>query len=60
MSCNADHACQRAANLFMLGLSYQRGLIPIGEAAINRAIELNGVAIAANKRGVRMGTPRSC
>jgi len=44
-----------AANLFMLGLAYQRGLIPIGEAAINRAIELNGIAVAANKKAFVWG-----
>jgi indolepyruvate ferredoxin oxidoreductase len=44
-----------AANLFMLGLSYQRGLIPIGEVAINRAIKLNGIAVAANKKAFEWG-----
>jgi indolepyruvate ferredoxin oxidoreductase len=37
-----------ATNLFMLGLAYQRGLIPLGSAAIARAIELNGAAVAMN------------
>jgi len=44
-----------AANLFMLGFAFQKGLIPLGEAAINRAIELNGVAIDANKQAFLWG-----
>lgn len=36
-------------NMFMLGLAWQRGFIPLGRAAIERAIELNGVAVAMNK-----------
>src|SRR5690349_12148688 len=31
-----------ATNLFMVGFAYQRGLLPVGEPAILRAIELNG------------------
>ncbi|NIO39005.1 MAG: indolepyruvate ferredoxin oxidoreductase family protein, partial [Burkholderiales bacterium] len=34
-----------ATNMFMLGMAYQNGLIPIGSEAINKAIELNGVAV---------------
>jgi indolepyruvate ferredoxin oxidoreductase len=44
-----------AANLFMLGFAFQKGLIPLGEAAINRAIELNGVAVDANKQAFLWG-----
>lgn len=44
-----------ATNLFMLGFSYQKGLIPIGEEAIDRAIELNGVAVQANKKAFKWG-----
>jgi indolepyruvate ferredoxin oxidoreductase len=44
-----------ATNLFMLGFSYQKGLIPISEEAIARAIELNGVAVQANKKAFRWG-----
>lgn len=36
------------ANLFMLGLAYQRGMIPLSFEAIVRAIELNGVAVNMN------------
>ena len=34
----------------MLGFAFQRGLLPIGLAAIERAIELNAVAVEANKK----------
>ncbi|MBI5619039.1 MAG: indolepyruvate ferredoxin oxidoreductase family protein [Gammaproteobacteria bacterium] len=44
-----------AANLFMLGYAWQRGLVPLGEASIRRAIELNGVAVAANERAFTWG-----
>jgi len=44
-----------ATNLFMVGFAYQRGLLPVGEAAILRAIELNGTAIEANKQSFRWG-----
>ena len=36
------------ANLFMLGLAYQRGKIPLNLESIVRAIELNGVAVKMN------------
>ncbi len=44
-----------AANLFMLGYACQRGLVPLGLDAIERAIELNGVAVDANKRAFAWG-----
>jgi indolepyruvate ferredoxin oxidoreductase len=44
-----------AANLFMLGYAYQKGLIPLADASIARAIELNGVAIEANKLAFAWG-----
>jgi indolepyruvate ferredoxin oxidoreductase len=44
-----------AANMFMLGAAWQRGLVPLRRAAIDRAIELNGVAIAANKQAFEWG-----
>jgi len=44
-----------ATNLFMVGFAYQRGLLPVGEGAILRAIELNGTAIDANKQSFRWG-----
>ena len=44
-----------ATNLFMVGFAYQRGLLPVSEAAILRAIELNAAAIDANKQSFRWG-----
>jgi indolepyruvate ferredoxin oxidoreductase len=44
-----------AANLFMLGFAYQKGALPVSEAALLRAIELNGVAIDANKKSFLWG-----
>jgi indolepyruvate ferredoxin oxidoreductase len=44
-----------ASNLFMLGFAYQRGLVPLSAAAIERAIELNAVAIDFNKNAFRWG-----
>ncbi len=43
------------ANLFMLGHAYQQGLIPVGAEAIDRAIEMNGVAIEMNKAAFLWG-----
>ena len=42
-------------NPFMLGFAWQKGLVPLGAAALERAIELNGVAIPFNKRAFRWG-----
>ena len=44
-----------ATNLFMVGYAFQRGLIPVGEAAILRAIELNGAGIESNKQSFSWG-----
>jgi indolepyruvate ferredoxin oxidoreductase len=44
-----------AANLFMLGFAYQKGRIPLTEASLLRAIELNGVGIASNKKSFLWG-----
>jgi len=44
-----------ASNLFMLGFAWQKGFIPLGEAAIEQAIELNGVAVAFNKQAFLWG-----
>ena len=43
------------ANLFMLGHAYQQGLIPVSSEAIDRAIELNGVAQEMNKAAFLWG-----
>ena len=47
-----------ATNLFMLGYAFQKGLIPLGLDAIERAIELNGVAVEANKHTFAWGGSR--
>ena len=44
-----------AANLFLLGYAWQRGLIPVSRDALERAIEINGVAVDANKRAFLWG-----
>ena len=44
-----------AANLFMLGYAWQLGLVPIGREAIERAIELNGVAVKFNSQAFLWG-----
>ncbi len=44
-----------ASNMFMLGVAWQRGLAPIRREAIERAIELNGVAVGANKQAFEWG-----
>jgi indolepyruvate ferredoxin oxidoreductase len=44
-----------AANMFMLGLAWQSGALPIGHDAILRAIEMNGVDIAMNKAAFAWG-----
>jgi indolepyruvate ferredoxin oxidoreductase len=43
------------ANLLLLGCAAQRGLMPVGSAAIERAIELNGNAVAQSLAAFRWG-----
>jgi indolepyruvate ferredoxin oxidoreductase len=45
----------QAMNTMLLGLAWQRGLVPVGEAAIMRAIELNGAAVSLNRRAFLWG-----
>ncbi len=42
-------------NLFLLGYAWQKGWVPVSNAALDRAIELNGVAIDFNKRAFLLG-----
>jgi indolepyruvate ferredoxin oxidoreductase len=42
-------------NTLLLGLAYQQGKLPVGEAAILQAIELNGTAVALNRRAFLWG-----
>lgn len=44
-----------ATNLFMLGYAWQRGELPLTEAALLRAIEMNGVAVESNKKSFLWG-----
>ncbi len=44
-----------ATNLFMLGYAYQQGLVPVSAAAIERAIELNAVAVDFNRSAFLWG-----
>jgi indolepyruvate ferredoxin oxidoreductase len=44
-----------ATNLFMLGYAWQKGLIPIGLEALEKAIELNGTAVPMNLGAFRWG-----
>lgn len=43
------------ANLFLVGYALQKGLIPVGLPALERAIELNGRAIEMNKKAIAWG-----
>ena len=44
-----------ATNVFMLGYAWQRGWIPLGEAALLKAIELNGAAVPMNQAAFAWG-----
>ena len=44
-----------AANIMLLGYAFQKGAIPISADAIDRAIELNGIAVDFNKQAFTWG-----
>ena len=44
-----------ATNLFLLGFAYQKGLVPLTAASIERAVELNGTAVTMNLQAFRWG-----
>jgi indolepyruvate ferredoxin oxidoreductase len=44
-----------ATNMFMLGMAFQKGLVPVGSEAINKAIELNGTAVKMNQAAFLWG-----
>jgi indolepyruvate ferredoxin oxidoreductase len=44
-----------ATNVFVLGYAWQRGWIPLGEAALLRAIEMNGAAVPMNQAAFAWG-----
>jgi indolepyruvate ferredoxin oxidoreductase len=43
------------ANMFMLGFAFQRGGLPLSAEAVEKAIELNGEAVAMNVAAFRWG-----
>ena len=43
------------SNIVMLGFAWQLGLVPVSEAALLRAIELNAVAVPANRLAFGLG-----
>ncbi|MFY0991689.1 indolepyruvate ferredoxin oxidoreductase family protein [Halomonas sp. C05BenzN] len=43
------------SNMMMLGFAWQRGLLPLSEAGLQRAIELNGVAVEKNRQAFAWG-----
>ena len=44
-----------ATNMMMVGFAFQQGLIPLSVAAIEKAIELNGIAIQFNLKAFNIG-----
>jgi indolepyruvate ferredoxin oxidoreductase len=60
-SLDAHHLADRLvgdaiqANMLLLGFAWQRGLVPVSFAAIDRAIELNGVSVDQNRRAFAWG-----
>ncbi len=44
-----------AANMMLVGYALQREFLPLSADAIERAIDLNGVAVEFNKRALRLG-----
>ncbi|HJW56394.1 MAG TPA: indolepyruvate ferredoxin oxidoreductase family protein, partial [Burkholderiaceae bacterium] len=44
-----------ATNMFMLGYAWQQGWVPLSEAAIMKAIELNAVSVAFNQQAFTWG-----
>jgi indolepyruvate ferredoxin oxidoreductase len=45
----------QAMNTLLLGVAWQRGLVPVGQASLLRAIELNGADMALNRRAFLWG-----
>ncbi len=43
------------SNILAMGFAWQRGLVPVSLEALARAIELNGVAVAANQLAFSLG-----
>ncbi|APX13600.1 indolepyruvate ferredoxin oxidoreductase family protein [Tateyamaria omphalii] len=43
------------ANVMLLGAAWQKGLVPVSDAALKQAIALNGVAVEQNARAFDLG-----
>ena len=43
------------ANVIILGVAFQNGLLPLDATTIERAIELNGAGVATNRNAFRVG-----
>jgi indolepyruvate ferredoxin oxidoreductase len=43
------------SNMMLLGAAWQAGLVPLSEAAILKAVELNGAAVERNQRAFEIG-----
>ena len=44
-----------AANMFLLGYAWQRGWLPVSQAAMHRAIALNGVSVDSSEKSFLWG-----
>jgi len=49
-----------ATNMFMLGYAWQKGWVPLTEASLMRAIELNALQVAFNKQAFVWGRTAAC
>jgi indolepyruvate ferredoxin oxidoreductase len=49
-----------ATNIFLLGIAYQAGFLPLKAESIESAIELNGVAVQQNQQAFRYGRRYVC
>ncbi|MEB0014088.1 indolepyruvate ferredoxin oxidoreductase family protein [Glaciimonas sp. Gout2] len=49
-----------ATNMFMLGYAWQKGWVPLTEASLLQAIELNALQVAFNKQAFLWGRTAAC
>ncbi|WP_299602282.1 indolepyruvate ferredoxin oxidoreductase family protein [uncultured Tateyamaria sp.] len=60
-TCDANALAERMlgdsvfANVMLLGMAWQKGLVPVSEMALKQAIHLNGVAVDKNARAFEIG-----